>query len=237
MASSSSSNPEPVHSIQECNSRLGKPGSLYETENRVIDGQVYRVYKNLPDSLRQVWDNSSTKFSNRKYIYYQGNYLTYGETNAKVVAFANALKEKYGVVKGDRVAVVMRNLPEFVISFWAIESIGAICVAVNAWLTEEPLTFCLVNTSAKVAIVDPERHERLQKTLPELKNAGLVDLVVAKPEKGVSYNNSSLFDDIITQYSTYKKMPDVDILPEDDATIFFTSGTTCTMFMLIFFFT
>jgi acyl-CoA synthetase (AMP-forming)/AMP-acid ligase II len=94
------------------------------------------------------------------YLVYEDERWTFGEVMAQVDGIASALVERYGVGKGDRVAIGMRNYPEWITSFAAITSIGAISVSLNAWWTEDELDYALGDSTPKVLIADKERVER-----------------------------------------------------------------------------
>ena len=66
-----------------------------------------------------------------------------------------------GIGKGDRVALAMRNLPEWPVAFFAITAIGAICVPLNAWWSAGELAFGIADSGARLVICDGERHARI----------------------------------------------------------------------------
>jgi long-chain acyl-CoA synthetase len=120
------------------------------------------------------------------------------------------------VRKGDRVAIGMRNYPEWITSFAAITSIGAISVSLNAWWTEDELDYALGDSAPKVLIADKERVERGLRSCQERGIAILgVRLGDAAPE-GVDR-----LEDVLVPGAT---MPDVDVREDDDATILYTSA-------------
>ena len=86
---------------------------------------------------------------------------------------------------GDRVAIVARNLPEYISFYWAIHLLGAVAVCCNAWLPEAPLTFCLTNTNSKFILADEERAIRLQPSMDKLRQAGLQKLLVTRAAKAL----------------------------------------------------
>jgi long-chain acyl-CoA synthetase len=135
-----------------------------------------------------------------------------------VDAIAAMLVHKYGVKKGDRVAIAMRNYPEWVMSFAAILSIGAISVSFNAWWTEDENDFALEDCGAKVLLCDEERAERSAGSLKRLGIHG----VVCRSSKPLPAGFDRWEDSIMLG----EAMPAVDIAPDDDATILYTSGTT-----------
>ena len=73
---------------------------------------------------------------------------------------------------GDRVAIAMRNYPEWVISYWATVAVGAAVVGVNAWWTSQELAYGLGDSRPKVLIADDERLARVLPVLDELRARG-----------------------------------------------------------------
>ena len=98
------------------------------------------------------------------FLVYEGERWSFGEVMRHVDALGAALVERYGVKPGDRVAIAMRNLPEWVVSFAAILSVGAVSVSLNAWWTEDELAYALADSGATVVLADPERVARMVAT-------------------------------------------------------------------------
>jgi long-chain acyl-CoA synthetase len=138
---------------------------------------------------------------------------------AAVDGLAAALVDRYGVAKGDRVAIGMRNYPEWVISFAAITSIGAVSVSLNAWWTEDELDYALEDSGTKVLIADVERVERSRGSAERLGFA----TVGVRLAPGATLDGADRWEDVVAAGAT---MPAVEVDPDDDATILYTSGTT-----------
>ncbi|MDC0292705.1 acyl--CoA ligase, partial [Candidatus Binatia bacterium] len=134
-----------------------------------------------------------------------------------VDAFGALLVEKYGVKKGDRVAIGMRNFPEWITAFAGITSIGAIAVLVNAWWTTDELQYGLSDSGCSVLICDEERMRRAETVIGSLGVKGIV-VRCETPSPG--------FDRLTDVIELGQPLPQVEILPDDDATILYTSGTT-----------
>src|SRR5262249_39062914 len=133
----------------------------------------------------------------------------------------------FGVKKGDRVAIAMRNFPEWPIAFWAATVIGAIAVPLNAWGTGDDLAYGLRDSGAIVAVVDSDRLARL-KSLPS--DDCSAALIAVRTSPGIRGKTTAL-EDLIGPPSHYDALPDRsppdrNIQPDDDATILYTSGTT-----------
>ena len=229
MTDSSGSNPfgdiEPVP-FDSVNKKLGEPGSFFETDVVDVRGVAMRVYKNAPPSLRELYD-LGRMWGDREFFVYGDERLTFNVFHKAVVQLASALKDRFGIEKGDRVVLAMRNYPEWAISFWALANIGAVAVPLNAWWQGPELEFGVRDSGATLAIVDVERLERLAEHLPALK----LSAVIATRTSRDILEDAVLWDDVVAAPDAYDSLPDadmpiVDLQPDDPATIFYTSGTT-----------
>ena len=100
---------------------LTAPGSPFEMEERAIRGVRTRVWKNAPPTLRDVF-LLGRAYGERKFLVYDER-ATYEAFARAALAIAAALQED-GVGKGDRVAIIMRNLPEWPVAFFGACSSG-----------------------------------------------------------------------------------------------------------------
>ena len=180
-------------------------------------GYPLRIYRNAPASLREVL-TSTLGHGDRTFLIYEDETLTYREHYGKVAALARRLLDA-GVVKGDRVAIGMRNYPEWSIGWWACQAIGAIAVALNAWWTGPELAFALQDATPAALLIDGERLERLAALIPQL---DLKLVLVAR--RGGSAGGGEDFADAVA--SPLAELPAADVGPDDLATILYTSGTT-----------
>lgn len=191
------------------------PGQRFETEEIDLDGPRVTVFKNAPKTLREIFDTARGR-GDDTFLVYEDERWSFAEVMAEVGALAAALVGRYGVVKGDRVAIAMRNYPEWVVSFAAITSIGAISVSLNAWWTEDEVDYALDDSGAKVLIADAERVERSRAAAARL---GFATVGVRLPAAA----GADRWEDVVVAGET---MPAVVVGPDDDATILYTSGTT-----------
>ena len=136
-------------------------------------------------------------------------------------AFAQSLINDFSVKKGDRVAIASRNYPEWIFSFIAITSIGAVAVPMNSWWTSAELEYGIKDSEAKIIIAD---QERFNKYINNLKKADDLKLILIRPDKSNFINDWQNY----TQKRKYlsNEMPIINIQPEDNATILYTSGST-----------
>jgi long-chain acyl-CoA synthetase len=177
----------------------------------------FRVYRHAPPSLRAVFE-STRQFDGRTFLVYGDEEITYREHFRRVAALAHFLRAR-GVCKGDRVAIGMRNYPEWVTSFWACQAIGAIVVALNAWWTAQETAFALDDSGPAALLIDGERAERLA---PLIGRLHLKALVVTR--RGGASLDATEFSEATRGGAD--ALPPEDVAPEDFATILYTSGTT-----------
>src|SRR4051812_10045163 len=105
---------------------------MFEMDEIDVRGVPTRVWKNAPPTLRSILDLSRLH-GPKTFIVYEDERLTFDEHYRRVAALAHRLIDRYGIAKGDRVAIAMRNFPEWVVSFWAAAAAGAVIVPLNAW--------------------------------------------------------------------------------------------------------
>jgi long-chain acyl-CoA synthetase len=201
---------------QEIIAQLTAPGGDFLLEKAEIDGIPMRVYKNAPRSMRDFF-LATRAFGDKPFLIYEDEVLTFSEFYRQTSALAAHLKA-IGVEKGDRVAIGMRNYPEWVTSFWACQAIGAIVVALNAWWTGPELEYGLTDSGTKVLIADSERLTRLADHFAKL---DLVETIVVRGS--TPPGKFRAFSDVVKSAVT---LPDAEISPEDNSTILYTSGTT-----------
>src|ERR1041385_7787278 len=154
----------PAMSLKEAHARLTTPGSPFEMEDKIIRGIKTRVWKNQPPTLRELLMLARAAYANREFLVYENDRATYDSFARAAVAIAHEL-QRHGVQKGDRVALIMRNLPEWPAIFYGAGIIGAIVTPLNAWWTGPELEYGLVDSGAKVAFADSERLERIAEHL------------------------------------------------------------------------
>ena len=195
---------------------LTGPGGEFEIVKQEVLGNRIRTWKNAPPTVRDVW-LATREFADRDYLIYHDEKLTYEETHELTSAVANWLFAQ-GVKTGDRIAISMRNYPEWMIIYWACCSVGITVVGMNAWWTAEEMDYALKDSEPAVLFLDSERLERVRQKPEMLNGAKLV---------GVRLED---YPDDVTPWSEViaagGDLPDVSVDPDSDACIFYTSGTT-----------
>ena len=142
----------------EANLAVTAPGQIFELVDAEVFGIKTQVFKNAPAHLGQVFAGARGH-GEKTFLVYEGETYTFTQAMDQIDALSNLLVNTYGVKKGDRVAIAMRNYPEWVMSFAAIISVGAISVSMNSWWVEDEMGFALQDSGATVLICDQQRFD------------------------------------------------------------------------------
>jgi long-chain acyl-CoA synthetase len=201
----------------EANTAVTGPGQIFELIDGEVRGVKMKVFKNAPAHLGQVFAGSRGH-GDKTFLVYEDEIITFAQAADRIDALASLLVNTYGVKKGDRVAVAMRNFPEWVMSFAAIISVGAVNVSMNSWWTEDEMDFALEDSGATVLICDQQRFDIGAASCVK-KN---VKVLVVRAEKPLPAGVDK-WEEVLPLGD---KHPGADISPDDDATILYTSGTT-----------
>ena len=201
------------------------PGGTFRFGSEDVRGVPLRVFKNLPAGLGEYYRTWFSKYADKVWLIYEGERITFAEAERQFDALGAELASAFGVRKGDRVGICMRNYPEFLISFFAITAMGAVAVPLNAlWKTEE-LEYAITDAGCKVIISDPERTERC---LPFAGKLGL-RFVMARGDPSlrvVRDSGAAMWSQVISSGSS-KPVPAYPRMHADDeAMIMYTSGST-----------
>lgn len=199
----------------------GAPFAMTEIEVR---GNPMRVFDSAPPSMRSIWELAAFH-GDKTYVVYEDERFTYAEIDAQVRALAGLLRDEHGVGSGDRVAIAMRNYPEWVIGYWATVSIGAAVVGMNAWWTSTEMEFGLRDSRPKVLIADDERLERALPVLDRLRADAPLHVISVRSDRELPAD-ANRWADVVVPSDAPAALPPAEIDPDDDATIFYTSGTT-----------
>lgn len=192
-------------SHDQAQAALTAPGQLFEMTETA--GGV-RIWRHAPATFRAMLETTAFH-GDKTFVVYEDERLTYAEFFRATATLAHALREVFGVRKGDRVAIAMRNYPEWIVSFSAVLSVGAVAVPLNAWWTASELDYALTDSGALLAITDGDRAGRM---------SGLPLIVTRRG----SFEGGHDWD----SFEPKTTLPPVDLSPDDPATIFYTSGTT-----------
>jgi long-chain acyl-CoA synthetase len=216
--------------MADATTQMTAPGSMFETERTTVNDIEMTVWKNAPSTLRQILDLSLAHAS-RDFLVYEGQRFTFDEHYRAASTLARRLIDS-GVVKGDRVAIASRNLPQWVIAFWGTVLTGAVVVPINAWWTPEELQYGLSDSGTSVLFVDEERLERVRRQLDGLPELTTVVVISEDPQRPARLGATHArvrtvdFNEYVGDVDPGATPPEIDIATDDDVTMFYTSGTT-----------
>ena len=217
-------------SLADATAQMTAPGQIFEMGTATIRGQELRVWTHAPATLRVVLD-LSLNHAQKDFLVYEDERVTFDRHYRLSSTMATRLLG-LGVAPGDRVAVAMRNLPEWVVAFWSAIGAGGVAVPLNAWWTGEELSYGLGDSGSRVLFCDIERLERLEGHMEGLEF--LTDVIVVAEDRRkaielpdrLGFARVHAFAELLGEVADDAAPPDVAIDPDDDATIFYTSGTT-----------
>ncbi|MEQ1811145.1 MAG: class I adenylate-forming enzyme family protein, partial [Terricaulis sp.] len=206
---------------------LTAPGTPLEVGEEEIRGIRMKVWKNAPPTLREVYAAGGL-FAGRDHLVFEEERATVGAFQAAANKFAHQLVAD-GVKPGDRVAIIMRNLPEWPVAFWGAVLAGAIVTPLNAWWTGAELEYGLKNSGTSLAIMDVERYERIREHIdncPELRK-----IYVSRSKEEIADPRVARLESIVGKTADWASIatappPAIPTKPDDDVAIFYTSGTT-----------
>jgi acyl-CoA synthetase (AMP-forming)/AMP-acid ligase II len=196
------------------------PGGPFEVENVVVDGVPLRSFVQGPKTIVDAF-RMSQSHGDLVHLVFEGERLTFREVRLKALSLARELRNGFGVTQGDRVALAMRNFPEFIVGFWGAALLGAIVVPLNAWWTSGELVYALDDASARVVIADEERLQRV--TTSGASGAGRSMIAVRTPQ-AEKYRSVPL--ETLTEGDPLSDQHIAALEPDDPVTILYTSGTT-----------
>jgi acyl-CoA synthetase (AMP-forming)/AMP-acid ligase II len=195
-------------SLEEIEAQLLQPGSPFAVEKATVLGEPVQVFASRRPSLRALLE-ASAGFGDREYLVYGDRRITYAEHLRGVASVARALRERYGVGHGDRVAILAANCPEWIVTFWATVSLGAIAVGLNGWWARDEILFGVDDCEPRVLVGDRKRLARI--------DGEPLAVPVVEIESGY---------DALWKHDLDAALPDGPIAEDDPATILYTSGTT-----------
>jgi len=207
--------------IDEITASLTAPGALFEIEEVEIGGITTKTWKLAPPSLAAVLEMSRAH-GDKEFLVYEDERMSFEQHFRRAAHLARVLVEQWGLAKGERVAIAMRNYPEWCVAFWGAAAAGAVVVPLNAWWTAEELEYGLADCGARFVFADDKRAALIA---PSISALPVERVVVARASDELASGHLH-FDEVAVEAGGDVTLPDVGLQPEDDATIFYTSGTT-----------
>ncbi len=207
--------------MQEALEQVTGPGGPLEIVVEDVLGCQVQVYKSRRENMRSLMAENAAR-SEVTFLVQGTRRYTFGEHDLSARRVARGLAE-LGVAKGDRVAVVSANNPEWVITFWAGAILGAVVVPLNAWQKGEELQFAIDDSGCKVLIADRKRLDLIEPILGELPSIEHV-FVIGETEAG-SESRARSFDALLGSEDD-PGIPTTELHEDDILAILYTSGTT-----------
>jgi steroid-24-oyl-CoA synthetase len=215
-------------SYEQALATLTGPDGPFALVDATIRAVPVRLFEKAPATLRDFVEGARVK-GDATFLVYENERYTFGEVLGQVDALAAALVRHHGIRGGDRVAIAMRNYPEWIVAYFAVISIGAVAVGVNAWWTTEELDYGLRDCGARLVLADRERLERIAPLLGVLGPQGLQGLQVVAVRCDAAAGSLPAgverWEDVVAPFAG-STMPEAAVDPDDDAMILYTSGTT-----------
>lgn len=165
--------------------------------------------------LGRMLEQTGRNFAGKTALIHGETRLTYADLNKLVNSFANRLKS-LGIAKGDKIAIILPNIPEFVISYFAAQKIGAVAVTINIMSTVHELKYLLENSDSKIVVTTGQLASRVEEARQAVPNC-----------QGVIVTNGL---DQPSPFADALKGPDKIEIPEiagdDPAAMIYTAGLT-----------
>jgi len=173
-------------------------------------------------NLKTMLETSAEKFAEKDLFFFEGRSETYGDFNSETNRLAHGLMEVLSVEKGDRVAILLRNRPEFLTALYAVLKCGAVVVPVNTFLAPDEISFALNDCEVKCLITERHFLERVKAINRRIQTLRSIVLIDGQPPDEIYL--SLTYNDVTQDRCSAD--PDVSISPDDDAIFLYTSGTT-----------
>ena len=196
--------------LKEAFAHLRKVNPLLEITDRPINGSIYKVFKNAPKTMRDLFTVIEFLHGDFPFIVEGKNQLTFAETIQKAKNICTYLN-KVGIKPGDKVGICMQNCTEWVVIYVALSAYGVTVVPFNSWWKKEELSYGVEHSEVKLIFSDTKRYE----TLKDLN----IEIIVNEP-----IDNKQTFNEIVSGTST--EWPEANATEEDISVLLYTSGST-----------
>ena len=199
-------------SYEDALDQVTAPGGDFAVVEEEINGVRYLVFEKFaPFSLPRLFQYGVENYADEIFIVYEARSWTFAETYQQAANLAQILLNKFSLQRGDRVAIAMRNYPEWLFSFMAITSIGAVAVPINAWWTTKELDYVLEDSGALLVVADQERVQRLKGILAKKKSLQ----IIAVRCQGVQSDQLCHYQELM-EAKEDQEMPQIPIHPDDE---------------------
>ena len=203
---------------------LTGPDTPFTIGEGTVNGRTHKVYEKGPPQVRLLWLFSEAN-PDDMYLVFEDERMTWGEARQRVLEIANGLINDHGVKPGESVGIAMRNYPEWVLAFWAIQMAGAVAVEHNSFWNGEELTYGVTDSGSRVMIVDSERHAALQPHADAIRDGGLdLEFIVVRADGDLGERAVHWAD--VNGGTEIPDLPEEVCGHESRSVMVYTSGTT-----------
>lgn len=209
--------------VQQKIVELTSSGSPFELTDFNIDGSTVKGFKSAPTDLVQLLQ-SGRVHGDKIFLVYEGRKISFNDFFLQVDILASRLQADFGINRGDRIAIAMRNSPEWAIAFVAAALCGAVIVPLNSWGKTDELLFGISDSGAALLVCDTQRYKLIENEFDE----NSLPIIVVEPATAPRQGNVTSFEDVLARGLEPGFTVIEDINPNDPAVIIYTSGSTGT---------
>lgn len=200
--------------------QLTAAGAPFELTDAPDIGVGCKRYKNAPKNVVELFAPAAA-YDDKEFVLYEGERWSFAKILQQAASVGHQLYYIYNIKKGDRVAIAMRNYPEWMAVFIGITSIGATVVPLNSWGSADDIEYGLRDSGSRLVFCDQQRYQMLKGRYDRLQ----IVPVIVRPSRDDSGINAVRYEELISGAKNVS-MPEVEIHGDDEAVIMYTSGTT-----------
>jgi long-chain acyl-CoA synthetase len=196
---------------------LTAPGAPFEVVTETVLGRPMKVFKNRERSLRDKVAAAAAR-GDVDFLVQGERRFSYGDFGRRVWGASRALARDHGLAKGDRVAILSYNSPDWIIALFGATSAGAIGVGLNGWWATEELEYGLLDSGSRFLVVDERLFPRVEPLLGRIPGLETIFFIGEHAPSGTV--------PIAELLEPHDAPPNTTIDEDDPFVILYTSGTT-----------
>jgi long-chain acyl-CoA synthetase len=204
-------------SYEEAVRNLTGAGAPFEIVTETIRGLPMRTFKNREKSMREKVANAGLR-GDTTFLVQGKRRISYGEFARLVWGTAAALRDEHGFQRGDRLAILSYNSPDWLIALFAATSLGGVAVGLNGWWAAEEIEYGLRDSGSRFLVVDERLHPRVAPLVGRVSKLERIFYIGNEPAPGTT--------PIAEILRASESAPTEPIAEDDPFVILYTSGTT-----------
>lgn len=187
-------------------------------------GLEHPIFKKLPQTFHELYALNQQNHGEKVFLVYDNKRLTFNDVHKLSEQLGSAMVYKYGIKKGDRVVICMRNSIEYVLIFMAATRVGAVAIPMNSWWTTSELEYGLKNCESSLVFCDDMIFSRLKGILNKLDFVNKFVLCNSKDKSAID-SKVVLFKTFLESGKNLTKVK-FPCEKDDNAVLMYTSGST-----------